>query len=132
MGTCAELFCKPPVHKKVHSGVLFIAKNLVFNFTDAHLSSFLNFSIFCVRPCFGLNVRVRRILQLRTSSFGHGGLSYSSCMPRYSCLHVSSIQCQSTQELCLRPPFQGDVGTNGEPCRVCTQRISTSSYQKKQ
>lgn len=52
---------------------------------------------------FWLKLKVGQIPHLHTSSFGHGALSYSSCMPGYSCFHTSSTPCQSTQELSVVP-----------------------------
>lgn len=51
-----------------------------------------NLNIYRPQPRFGLNVRVTSILQ-----------SCNSC-----CFHISSVQC-------LRPPFQADWSTDGEP-----------------
>lgn len=54
------------------------------------------------------------ILQLCAFLFGHNGLRDSSCVSRHGFFHTSSAPCPSTRELCPRPPFQVDLGMNGE------------------
>lgn len=65
---------------------------------------------------------VSGILQPCLILFGHSDLRHSSCVPRQSCFHTSSIPYPGTQELCPRPRFQRDSGMS--MARLCSHSLN--------
>lgn len=66
----------------------------------------INFYIYPMQPCFGLNMRVCWTLQLCTSLFGHACLRHSLCVPVLHARFLPPLIC--TQEVCPSPTFQVD------------------------
>lgn len=69
---------------------------------------------------------MQSILQPCLILFGHSDPRHSSCVPRQSCFHTSSIPYRGTQELCPRPRFQTDSGMS--MARLCSHSLNELAF----
>lgn len=116
---CAELVCKLPVYKRKKPvaplvSVCYSPECLCTQWCT--MESSLQLSSFPTSASCSATFWLK--LEVEYSSFGHGGHGHSSCTPEPSCFHTSLVLCPSTQELCPRPPFQADLGTDRRLCSL--------------
>lgn len=120
-----ELVGKPPIHRKRRILLYMLFWTLEMPTTTIWAAFQIQHLSWADVVWFKHGLRLNTTSLLRNS-----GLRYGSCIPGHDGFHSSSISCPSTQEPCLRPPFQEDLGTDSQLCPSRAHGCSHSSNEQ--